>query len=116
MYKMTIVITFRYLVRSYVTNPTTIRAITEIPAKTPRPIGRTDNFFPGSWNAPVDAADVPELAAPGDDVPDDEELGGVVVELVLEDNGVAVGLGVTVDKPWKGFDMYKSRRNAWNVH
>lgn len=24
-----------------------MRAITEIPAKTPRPIGRTDSFFPG---------------------------------------------------------------------
>jgi len=31
-----------------VTNPTTIKAMTEIPAKTPRPIGRTDNFFPGN--------------------------------------------------------------------
>lgn len=35
--------------RSYVTNPTTIKAMTEIPAKTPRPIGRTDSFLPGSW-------------------------------------------------------------------
>lgn len=37
----------RYLVRSYVTRPTTIKAITEIPAKTPRPMGSTDSFFPG---------------------------------------------------------------------
>lgn len=33
-----------------------MRAITEIPAKTPRPIGRTDNFFPGK---PVFAASAP---------------------------------------------------------
>ncbi len=46
--------TLRYLVRSYVTNPTTMSAITEIPAKTPKPIGSTDNCFPGR----VKAADV----------------------------------------------------------
>lgn len=38
----------RYFVRSYVTRPTTIRAITEIPAKTPKPIGRTEIDFPGT--------------------------------------------------------------------
>lgn len=37
----------RYLVRSYVTSPTTMSAITEIPANTPRPMGRTESFFPG---------------------------------------------------------------------
>jgi len=42
-------------VRSYVTNPTTIKAITDIPAKTPRPIGRTDNFFPGTWKAAAES-------------------------------------------------------------
>lgn len=41
----------RYLVLSYVTNPTTINAITEIPAKTPSPIGRTESFLPGNSNA-----------------------------------------------------------------
>jgi len=56
------------LVRSYVTSPTTIKAITEIPAKTARPIGRTDSFWPGSVNAGVlvaaeSAADVPEAEA-----------------------------------------------------
>jgi len=25
--------------------------MTDIPAKTPRPIGRTDNFLPGSWRS-----------------------------------------------------------------
>jgi len=33
-----------------------MRAITEIPANTPRPIGRTDNFFPGRVNAPSEEA------------------------------------------------------------
>jgi len=37
----------RYFVRSYVTRPTTISAITEIPAKTPKPIGNTWSFWPG---------------------------------------------------------------------
>lgn len=41
----------RYFVLSYVTNPTTISAITEIPANTPRPIGNTLNFFPGNAKA-----------------------------------------------------------------
>lgn len=59
-----------------------MRAITDIPAKTPRPIGRTDSFFPGSvkaaWEvtapaavapaeAPEDAADA-EVAADKADV------------------------------------------------
>ena len=101
-------ITLRYLVRSYVTNPTTIKAMTEIPAKTPRPIGRTDNFFPGNSNAPVDAAEElpPPTAVPvapgGDDVPDDEVLVVVVVGgVAVEDNVDAVGAGelVTVDRP-----------------
>jgi hypothetical protein len=54
----------RYFVRSYVTKPTTINAITEIPAKTPRPIGSTDNFLPGRVNAA--AADVDAEAAAAD--------------------------------------------------
>jgi hypothetical protein len=36
------------LVRSYVTKPTTIRAMTEIPAKTPNPMGNTEIDFPGT--------------------------------------------------------------------
>ena len=43
--------TLRYFVRSYVTKPTTINAITDIPAKIPRPIGSTEIFFPGIWKA-----------------------------------------------------------------
>ncbi len=63
----------RYFVRSYVTKPTTINAITDMPAKIPRPIGSTEIFFPGIWKAPAEledgvavvlsaAADVPSLA------------------------------------------------------
>lgn len=78
----------RYFVRSYVTRPTTIRAMTEIPAKTPRPIGRTDNFFPGMLKLVFDesaAAAVPLVAL--------EVLDGVVVfsapaeAVVLVDEG-----------------------------
>lgn len=43
----------RYFVLSYVTKPTTIKAITTIPAKTPSPMGRTDKFLPGIWNLVV---------------------------------------------------------------
>lgn len=70
--------TLRYLVRSYVTKPTTMRAITDIPANTPRPIGNTDNLVPGNWKAAAlvevveSAAEVPEgelaAAAAGDTV------------------------------------------------
>lgn len=45
----------RYFVRSYVTRPTTISAITEIPANTPSPIGKTCSFFPGNANDVDDA-------------------------------------------------------------
>jgi predicted ribosome-associated RNA-binding protein Tma20 len=34
-----------------VTKPTTIKAITDMPAKIPRPIGSTEIFFPGIWKA-----------------------------------------------------------------
>lgn len=43
--------TLRYFVRSYVTKPTTINAITDMPANIPRPIGSTEIFFPGIWKA-----------------------------------------------------------------
>lgn len=33
------------------TKPTTINAITDMPAKMPRPIGSTEIFFPGIWKA-----------------------------------------------------------------
>lgn len=59
----------RYLVLSYVTRPTTISAMTEMPANTPNPIGRTEIFLPGNSKGAVDAegaesaADVPAAAA-----------------------------------------------------
>jgi len=62
----------RYFVRSYVTSPTIIRAMTEIPANTPSPIGRTDRCFPGRLNedsgvvvtpAAEDATFIPVAAA-----------------------------------------------------
>jgi len=100
----------RYFVRSYVTNPTTIKAMTDIPAKTPRPMGRTDSFCPGSSNAAADDACCPtievlsELEAvmmtSGADVPESE--GPVVVirvEVPVDDDVVGVGVPVTVDKP-----------------
>jgi hypothetical protein len=40
-----------------VTSPTTIKAITEIPANTARPIGRTESVFPGIWNAAAGLGD-----------------------------------------------------------
>jgi hypothetical protein len=46
-----------------VTNPTTIRAITEIPANTPNPIGKTDKVFPGSWKGAADVLAASAAAA-----------------------------------------------------
>jgi len=48
---------FRYFVLSYVTRPTTINAITDIPAKTPNPMGSTASVFPGTANAAVAVPD-----------------------------------------------------------
>jgi len=41
-----------------------MRATTEIPAKTPRPIGRTDNFLPGMEESI--AAPIPDSAVAED--------------------------------------------------
>lgn len=92
----------RYLVRSYVTNPTTIKAMTEIPANTPRPMGRTESFFPGRVKAaPAADADACSAAATETAVPVAEELADVAGAFV---GGVAlvtagatiVGLGAVV--------------------
>lgn len=92
----------RYFVRSYVTRPTTMRAITEIPANTPRPIGRTESFFPGivkpdsvalaAAAEPDDEAAASSPAALGTDVGDE-----VVVDAELA--GVGIGDGGTVEAP-----------------
>jgi len=105
-----------------------MRAITEIPANTPRPIGRTDSFFPGSVKAACDealaaAAEAEEAAAAEEEAAaeedaesaaDDAVLDGLLVELpealdvalleeeVEEEVGEEVGDGVaagTVDTP-----------------
>jgi len=98
-----------------------MRAITDIPANTPRPIGRTDSFFPGSvkaaWEEALAAAAEAEDAAAEDDAesaagvvvvdPEVEELLEVLVEaldvvLAEEDveEGAAVDEGIgTLDAP-----------------
>jgi hypothetical protein len=70
-----------------VTRPTTIRAITEIPAKTPRPIGRTESFFPGTAKADEEVCWA-EADAP---VPEGEEDAEA---LLLPWSGEAAGAGV----------------------
>lgn len=120
----------RYFVRSYVTKPTTINAITDIPAKIPRPIGSTEIFFPGIWKAAevVDAeaealsatvtADVPLLVdfeacvvAPvvGDGVGD-----GVIVGTEEEPELELVGVGTDEDEEEtvmleRGMELKKTR-------
>jgi hypothetical protein len=66
----------------------------EIPAKTPRPIGRTDNFFPGRVKAAevdgeASAAAEPEAAATGVLVAGTAETTGVLVLPMT--TGVPVG-------------------------
>jgi hypothetical protein len=89
--------TLRYFVRSYVTKPTTINAITDMPAKIPRPIGSTEIFFPGIWKAAAALEDAVALvlSAAADKPLLDEGLvepfdvdGGVV------DGGALVGAGL----------------------
>jgi len=84
-----------------VTKPTTINAITDMPAKIPRPIGSTEIFFPGIWNAdsaeedgeedvlsatvtgevpPLLVVDLEEPAAPVIDGEVGDEVVGLVVE------------------------------------
>jgi hypothetical protein len=93
-----------------VTRPTTIKAITDMPAKTPRPIGRTESFLPGSWNASVDsegcsaaAADAPDADAFASGAAVTGVLVGLVVIVgnpaVVEVVPVGVGIPVTVDTP-----------------
>jgi len=103
----------RYFVRSYVTKPTTINAITDIPAKMPRPIGSTEIFLPGIEKADcaVEDGEVDVLsAAVTGDPPllllletDDEELDEDVVATEGGAVWVVVGWGTeespTTDTP-----------------
>lgn len=80
------------------TKPTTIRAITDIPAKTPRPIGRTESFFPGSWNASVDCDACSAAAADAPDA-DAEASGAAVPAFVSVPEGGAVVVGFAAVEP-----------------
>jgi hypothetical protein len=86
----------RYLVRSYVTNPTTMRAITDIPANTANPMGRTERCLPGSMN--VAAEDDDAAAADGVDptpVPDCAAAPPPALSGAAE--GVAIIVGSALD-------------------
>lgn len=63
-----------------------MRAITEIPANTPRPIGRTDSFLPGSVKAAWDAAaaEADEAAAAEEEAAAEEDSESAAAEAVLE--------------------------------
>lgn len=88
----------RYFVRSYVTKPTTINAITDIPAKMPRPIGSTEIFLPGIEKADCAVeVDVLSAAVAGD------PLLLLLVEIDVEELEVVVateGGGVGVEVGW----------------
>lgn len=81
--------------RSYVTIATTIKAITEMPAKMPSPIGRTCRDLPGIANGVADALeDEFSAAAMGDtaavlddDDTSEEETAGCVVDGEREIDG-----------------------------
>jgi len=61
-----------------------MRAITEIPAKTPRPIGRTDNFFPGILNPVFEASAAPTAVPLGVVEVDEAELADAVATFSAE--------------------------------
>lgn len=82
------------------TSPTTIRAMTDMPANTPRPIGRTDSFFPGMEKLPL----VVCWAAAAVGEPGVEEVLAVVPVVVVGATaasgvGVGVAAAVTVEAP-----------------
>jgi len=63
-----------------------MRAITEMPANTPRPIGRTDSFLPGSVKAACDEAlaAAAEAAEAADDAESAADVAAVAEELLKE--------------------------------
>ena len=71
------------------TKPTTIRAITEIPAKIPRPIGSTEIFFPGIWKGAGEELEDEVLSA--------AEAGELVIGGFAAVVGACVGDGVVVE-------------------
>jgi len=85
--------TLRYFVRSYVTKPTTINAITDMPAKMPRPIGSTEIFFPGIWKAAAALEDeVAVVLSAAADMPLLPE--GLVEAAGVDGGGVVDGVSV----------------------
>lgn len=64
--------TLRYLVLSYVTSPTTMSAMTDIPANTPSPIGKTSSFLPGTDAASACAAAADGVVTEVDTEPSDK--------------------------------------------
>jgi hypothetical protein len=119
--------TLRYFVRSYVTKPTTINAMTDIPAKIPRPIGSTEIFFPGIWKAAwavpegeeealsaAVTAGVPllavEIVVAGVEVGDGEVVG--LVDVVVDEEEVETGV-LERETEVKIFDRcYHSKNNT----
>jgi len=66
-----------------------MRAITEIPANTPRPIGRTDSFLPGSAKTACDealaaAAEAEEAAAATEEAAAEEDAESAADDAVLD--------------------------------
>jgi len=104
----------RYLVRSQVTRPTTINAITVTPAKIPSPIGSTCSFFPGNVNGVAEAeassaaADAVTEAEDGatESIPDATTAAGTEVAVVPTEETTLLGaialevgaLGAAVDE------------------
>lgn len=75
-----------------------MRAMTEIPAKTPRPIGSTESFFPGI--AKPDSVALAAAAEPdGDTVVAEFRVGVGVGEGVPDEVGVGIGDAGTVETP-----------------
>lgn len=84
--------------------------MTEIPANTPRPIGRTDSFFPGTAKVFAEgvAAALEEAESAAEDAPVEEDAAAAEVaepfeeepvELLPDDVAVADPVAGTVDKP-----------------
>lgn len=90
----------RYLVLSYMTKTTTMSAMTEIPAKTPRPIGRTDSVLPGIAKAAAADGDDDALedASAGWAIPETMAVGEEVEEASLEPGAPAEVVAVAPEE------------------
>lgn len=91
-------LTFRYFVRSYVTHPTTARAMTDTPANTPNPMGRTESVLPGT----VAAAVAGPLEDSGSEADDDDVV--VAPPILGLGRGVEIGV-VEVDRLGGGTEI-----------